>query len=110
MSRRRVAVLMLAASSASATYAQNAVFSTVATNSCAVGINNLTTSGDYQFIGYYNTAGNVMIGRRELGSASWQTFNSGLTATAAQMADDHNVIAIAVDSAGYMHTSWNMHN
>jgi hypothetical protein len=62
------------------------------------------------FIAYYNTAGNVMIGRRELGSSAWQTFNSGLTATAAEMADDHNIIAIAVDGAGRMHTSWNMHN
>jgi autotransporter-associated beta strand protein len=95
--------------------AQFTTFSTVANNayatgdvnSCAIGINNLTTVGNFQFIAYYNNLSHVMVGRRTLGTSTWQTFDSGYTGTTS---DDHDVIGIAVDSAGFMHMSWDMHN
>ncbi|HYO09380.1 MAG TPA: BNR-4 repeat-containing protein [Tepidisphaeraceae bacterium] len=113
-----VAAMIAAALAATRAHAQDASFSTVAAdayatgdiNSCAIGTNNLTTFGGHQFIAYYNTALKVMIGRRALGSSAWQTFDSGLTIASNQVTDDHNVIGIAVDGDGYMHTSWNMHN
>jgi BNR repeat-containing family member/PEP-CTERM motif len=98
--------------------AQNVTFSTVAVNgygtgdvnSCAIALNNVTSVGNFQFIGYYDNSRNLMIGRRTLGSSSWQTFSSGISIAASEITDDHNVIALAVDSAGFMHVSWNMHN
>lgn len=79
-------------------------------NSCAIQLNNITTVGNHQFLAYYNTARTVVIARRDSDAANWQTYNTGLTVATNEITDDHNVIAIAVDSAGYMHMSWNMHN
>ncbi|MGN6505590.1 MAG: BNR-4 repeat-containing protein [Tepidisphaeraceae bacterium] len=91
------------------TIATNPYYS-VDTNSCAIQVNNLTTAGGYQFAGYYDTSGHVMIARRASGASTWSTFDSGFTATSSELSDDHNVIALAVDSAGAMHLSWDMHN
>jgi hypothetical protein len=95
-------------------------FSTVAANtygagdvnSCAIAVNNLITdpASNYQFTAFYDTSRNLIIGRRALGSNTWQTFNSGISIASTEITDDHNVIALAVDSAGYMHVSWDMHN
>src|SRR6266545_4000435 len=76
--------IALAAGSAAAQYTS---LSTVASNgyasgdvnSCAVGINTLTSVGNYQFSTYYNNIGHVMVGRRTLGSTSWSTFDTGYT-------------------------------
>jgi hypothetical protein len=111
-------LLALAPVAAPPARAQNVTFSTVATNaygagdvnSCAIALNNLTTVGNFQFVGYYDNGNNLMIGRRALGSSGWQTYNTGISITAGEITDDHNVIALAVDSAGRMHVSWNMHN
>ncbi len=80
------------------------------TNSCAIATDNLwtDTKTGYQFAAYYDPAGDIMIGRRLVGSPSWQVFASGITDPT--ISDDHDVISIAVDSAGYMHVSWGMHN
>src|SRR5687768_5864301 len=66
--------------------AQYTTFSTVTTaayfagdiNSCAIQVNNLTTVGDHQFITYYDTNRRLRVGRRAIGSSTWQTFSSGL--------------------------------
>ena len=79
-------------------------------NSCAVTLNTLTTVGNHQFIAYYDSSGAIMIGRRDTGSSAWTTFNSGITLASNLLSDDHNVIAIAVDGAGFMHVGWGMHN
>jgi hypothetical protein len=99
-------------------HAQTVTLSTVAANgygtgdinSCAIAFNNLTTLGSHQFIGFYDSGRNLRIGRRDIGSPTWQTYNTGITLTAGEIADDHNVIALAVDTNGRMHLSWNMHN
>ena len=123
-SRRRAAVstaagALLVAAAAHTARAQYTTFSTVTSsayfagdiNSCAIQVNNLTTIGDHQFIAYYDTNRRLRVGRRALGSATWQTFSTGLPLlTASEIADDHNVAAIAVDTAGRMHVSWGMHN
>ena len=97
-------------------------FSTVGTgaygttdiNSCSVDLNNFVTDGNYQFISYYaNTSHGenaVMVGRRQLGSNTWTTYNTGIELSSSLITDDHNTIAIAVDSSGYMHLAWGMHN
>ena len=89
------------------TIADNPYYATD-TNSCAIQVNNLTVAGNYEFGTYYDTSGDVMVARRTLGSSNWTTYSTGFSAT--DISDDHNVIAIAVDSAGIMHLSWDMHN
>src|SRR5262245_47618973 len=104
-----LAIALVAAQLASA---QNFVtFSTVAANgygagdinSCAIALNNITTVGTHQFIGYYDTNRNLRIGRRDLGSTAWTTFSSGITIAASEITDDHNVIAMGIDGSGFMH-------
>jgi autotransporter-associated beta strand protein len=110
-----LAAAAAAAALAGVARAQNVSISTVAANgyaagdvnSCAIGVNTLTTAGNYQFIAYYNSSNQVQVARRALGTTTWQTFNSGFTGATS---DDHDVIAMAVDSAGKMHLSWGMHN
>jgi hypothetical protein len=79
-------------------------------NSCAIALNNITTVGNHQFIGFYDNSRNLIIGRRDVGSTTWQTYNSGFSVSASEITDDHNVVALTVDSGGLMHMSWNMHN
>ena len=85
-------------------------FFTADTNSCAIAINDLwtDTASNYQFAAYYTTASEIMIARRQVGAETWQVYDSGIADST--VSDDHDVIAIAVDSAGYMHMSWGMHN
>jgi autotransporter-associated beta strand protein len=83
---------------------------TADTNSCAIAVNNIwtDTASNYQFAAYYTSASEIMIARRQVGAAAWQVYDSGIADST--VSDDHDVIAIAVDSAGYMHMSWGMHN
>jgi autotransporter-associated beta strand protein len=83
---------------------------TADTNSCAIAVNNLwtDTASNYQYAAFYTTASEIMIARRQVGAAAWQVYDSGIADST--VSDDHDVIAIAVDSAGYLHMSWGMHN
>ena len=87
------------------------------TNSCAIAHNNLISFGNYQYIAFYgpntgtvsNPVDAIYISRRTLGTNNWTTpINTGITIT--DINDDHNVIALGVDSTGHMHMSWDMHN
>ncbi len=83
------------------------------TNSCAIAHNNLITVGDYQYIAYYGPtvtgSNSIYVSRRTLGTSTWAApINTGISIT--DISDDHNVIALGVDSAGKMHISWDMHN
>jgi autotransporter-associated beta strand protein len=89
------------------TFATNAYFASD-TNSCAIDLNNLTTVGGFQFATYYDANQNLMLARRATGSTTWQTYSTGFAITDAS--DDHNVPAIAIDSIGDLHISWDMHN
>jgi autotransporter-associated beta strand protein len=89
------------------TFATNA-YALSDTNSCAIDLNNLTTVGGYQFATYYDVNQNLMLARRATGSSTWQTYSTGFSITDAS--DDHNVAAIAIDSTGDLHISWDMHN
>ena len=88
-------------------------YATTDVNSFAVGINNLMTETvggvTYQFSAFYNTSGEIIIGRRAPALRTWSTFDSGIN-DGASTGDDHDVIALAVDGNGKMHLSWGMHN
>jgi len=68
--------------------------------------NSLVTFKNIQFIGFYNANGNVVLGKRELGSSKWELVE---TVFHGDIFDAHNSISIMVDGYGYLHVSWDHH-
>jgi hypothetical protein len=68
--------------------------------------NSLVTYKKTQFIGFYNTAGKLVLGKRKLGSVHWEVKE---TAFRGNIQDAHNTISIMVDGDGYLHVSWDHH-
>ncbi len=66
----------------------------------------LATAGGWQFVAYYNAERRMTVASRKLGEPAWeyQTLDSTVGW------DSHNSIAMAVDEAGQVHVSGNMHN
>ena len=65
----------------------------------------IITRGDTQYVGYYDSRGQMTIASRKLDSDDW---------TRAKLDDfvrwdSHNFISIGIDSDGYIHVSGNMH-
>ena len=82
--------------------ASGGAYRAVDTNVCAVS-RNIVTAGGYQFAGYYDTSGRINIGRRALGSDTWQTAYSGLTLSTSLLSDDHHrtqTIRVPLDARG----------
>jgi autotransporter-associated beta strand protein len=122
------AVPCLATLGADATLMQvsttNGAYGIMDINSCSVDLNNLVTatvSGmTYQFAAYYDTNGNINIARRTPGTTTWTSVNTGInivtptdpagTTANSLLSDDHNTIAMAVDSTGHLNMSFGMHN
>lgn len=69
--------------------------------------NAVTTYKNYQFTAYYNNNGYVVLAKRKLSSDVWEVYP---TQYKGNVNDAHNDISIAVDSAGYLHISWDHHN
>jgi hypothetical protein len=65
----------------------------------------LLTHGDRQFVAFYDAQRQMTVGSRALGSDQWQLVR---LATAVGW-DSHNSIAMAMDDAGQIHLSGNMH-
>ncbi len=80
-------------------------YSAADTNTMPFAKYSVYTSGNYQFVAYYNTSQTVNIARRQLGSTSW---NITTTSFVVDPSDDHRIISIAVDGNGLMHMSWGM--
>jgi len=66
----------------------------------------IASHGDTQYIAYYDETGEVILGRRTLGTANWDIRRTGYTGNTK---DAHNAICIAVDGAGYLHMAWDHH-
>lgn len=69
--------------------------------------NSLTSNGTVQFISYYDAAGFVVIGKRNLADTSWQLKR---TQYKGNIKDAHNSISIMLDGDGFLHMAWNHHN
>lgn len=69
--------------------------------------NALTTFKDYQFIGYYDADGFLVLGKRKINSESWEKVK---TVYKGNVKDAHNSISIAVDGNGILHVSWDHHD
>jgi hypothetical protein len=88
-----------------------------AINAVAFVRSSLQTFGNQQFMTWYGrhqydpsaTYNNKLwIGRRTLGSSTWEVFKHP-TFTANNIADGHDVISFGIDGNGFMHLSWGMH-
>lgn len=68
--------------------------------------NPLVTYKDIQFISYYDAAGRVILGKRNLGEDRWELKDTGFTGNAK---DAHCSISLMADGQGYLHLSWGHH-
>jgi len=68
--------------------------------------NAITSNSEYQFIAYYDSAGSVILAKRELDS---EDFEIKKTALKGNVSDAHNSISIIVDRDGYLHLCYNQH-
>jgi len=69
--------------------------------------NSLCSYGNLQYIAYYNSEGNVVLGKRNINSSKWEL---SITRFKGNIADAHNSISIITDGDGYLHMAWNHHN
>lgn len=69
--------------------------------------NSLTSNGTVQFIAYYDDAGFVVIGKRNINDTAWQLQR---TEYKGNITDAHNSISIILDGDGYLHMAWDHHN
>jgi hypothetical protein len=69
--------------------------------------NSIVSDKGQQFISYYDGEGNVVIGKRNLGSNNWLL---NKTKYKGNIRDAHNSISIALDGDGFVHIAWDHHN
>lgn len=67
----------------------------------------LVTHGDTQYIAFYDAEARVVLGRRKVGSTSWELVRTQYSGNAR---DAHNSISIGVDGSGLLHVAWDHHN
>jgi len=68
--------------------------------------NSLCTHDNTQYIAYYDTTGDVVLGSRVLGITNWTIRPTYFTGN---ITDAHRSISIITDGDGYLHMSWNHH-
>lgn len=68
--------------------------------------NSIATHNNDQYIAFYDTVGNMVLGKRNLGSGNWTLHKSQY---AGNVMDAHNVISIMVDGDGFLHVAWDHH-
>lgn len=66
----------------------------------------IVSHGDRQYISYYNSDGNIVVGSRTLGSDDWELT---VTPMKGNIADAHNVVSLGVDGDGYLHLAYDHH-
>ncbi|MCF7802766.1 MAG: BNR repeat-containing protein [Candidatus Marinimicrobia bacterium] len=69
--------------------------------------NSLVTHHRTQFIAYYDSAENVILGKRKVGTDEWTLRKTRYLGNAE---DAHNSISMMVDGDGYLHMAWDHHN
>ncbi len=63
--------------------------------------------GAYQYAGFYDQQGRVVLAKRELGEEQWSTRTTHFSANTK---DAHNSISLIVDGDGYLHLAWGHHD
>lgn len=69
--------------------------------------NSAVTHNGYQYVAFYNGDGFVVLGKRKIGTVTWET---KVSTYKGNVADAHNSISIMVDGSGFLHLSWDHHN
>ncbi|SDL08167.1 BNR repeat-containing family member [Catalinimonas alkaloidigena] len=69
--------------------------------------NALVSHKGMQYLAFYDPEGRVVLARRRLGTADWETKT---TPYSGHVEDAHNAISLMVDGRGYLHLSWDHHN
>ncbi len=103
-------VIQAATADVSYTTLSTNAYGTTDINSVGIIRDNLTTFGGYQYAAFYDNNGNIVLGRRSSDALQWNLVTTDYRISSALLSDDHNVIAIGVDSNGYLNMSWGMHN
>lgn len=67
----------------------------------------LYTHGEYQYAGYYDPEGRVVLAKRRVGEERW---SKRVTKFSANTKDAHNSISLIVDGKGYLHLAWGHHD
>jgi hypothetical protein len=68
--------------------------------------NSLVSDATHQYVSFYDSAGQVILGKRALNSDAWEL---KVTPYTGNIWDAHNTISIMVDGHGYLHVSWDHH-
>jgi hypothetical protein len=66
----------------------------------------IVSSGDTQFISYYDGDSKVVVAKRKLGDTHWDIVTTALTGNTK---DAHNTISLGLDGNGFLHLSWDHH-
>jgi rhamnogalacturonyl hydrolase YesR len=69
--------------------------------------NSLFTDGPRQFAVFYASDGTLVLSKRTLGEDVWTSLRSPYRG---RVADAHNVAAVIVDGAGFLHVAWDHHD
>jgi len=69
-------------------------------------VNSITSHGDFQYVGFYDEDGHVVLGKRKHGTTNWQIHR---TRYKGDTKDAHNGISIGVDGSGIVHLAWDHH-
>lgn len=67
----------------------------------------LFTDGKYQYAGFYNAEGELVLAKRRLHEHRWEIQPTAFGTTPE---DAHNTISLVVDGQGYLHLAWGHHN
>ena len=69
--------------------------------------NSVVTFNGTQFTAYYDSTGNVILAKRQVGTEVWDTNKTQHTG---KIDDAHCSISVGVDGDGYLHMAWDHHN
>ncbi len=75
-------------------------------NTTVFRVNAVLTVGQSQYVTYYSPEHNIVVGKRDLGSAQWDLET---LATKGNVADAHNGVVLGISSDGLLHLSYDQH-
>ena len=81
-------------------------YSSTSVNTAVFRQSSLVSNDSLQFVSYYDPEGNVVVGKRRLGSPEWEL---AVTPFKGNVEDAHNVISMGLDGNGILHLSFDHH-
>ncbi len=76
-------------------------------NTASYNRHSLTTFQTNQYFAFYNSAENLVLARRALGTTNWQIHETRFQPNSPT--DGHDIASIGVDGEGVVHVAWGMH-